>query len=107
MSSSAAVGEQQGIEQQNQQKYKVPAGLRPLLEAFARETLRTQPDDLVHFGLVFFNVLKQQRECKNLYKFRMEIIKCKNKLDWSILPQKCVNPFIPPPLFILQFKSIF
>ncbi|KAH7724518.1 Protein F39H12.3 [Aphelenchoides avenae] len=39
-------------------KYKVPAGLRPLLEAFARETIRTQPDDLVRFGQVFFDVLR-------------------------------------------------
>ena len=31
-------------------KYKVPAGLRPLLEAFARETLRAQPSDIYAFG---------------------------------------------------------
>jgi len=32
------------------EKYKVPAGLRPLLEALARETLRAQPTDLYNFG---------------------------------------------------------
>ena len=31
-------------------KYKVPSGLRPLLEAFARETLRAQPADIYTFG---------------------------------------------------------
>ncbi|KAI6176838.1 Sperm autoantigenic protein 17 [Aphelenchoides bicaudatus] len=38
-------------------KYKVPANLRPLLEAFARETLRTQPPCLIEFGRVFFETL--------------------------------------------------
>lgn len=45
-------------------KYKVPAGLRPLLEAFARETIRTQPDDLVRFGQVFFDVLRVHKSRK-------------------------------------------
>lgn len=45
-------------------KYKVPAGLRPLLEAFARETIRTQPDDLVRFGQVFFDVLRVHKNRK-------------------------------------------
>jgi hypothetical protein len=38
-------------------KYKVPSNLRPLLEAFARETLRTQPPDLIEFGRQFFDTL--------------------------------------------------
>lgn len=38
-------------------KYKVPSNLRPLLEAFARETLRTQPADLIEFGRSFFETL--------------------------------------------------
>ncbi|KAI1710374.1 IQ calmodulin-binding motif domain-containing protein [Ditylenchus destructor] len=42
-------------------KYKVPQGLRPLLEAFARETLRVQPNDLFRFGQLFFEVLQQHR----------------------------------------------
>ena len=43
------------------EKYKVPAGLRPLLEALARETLRAQPNDLYQFGQLFFDVLQQHR----------------------------------------------
>jgi hypothetical protein len=55
------------IQQQQQQpaatgSHKVPAGLRPLLEAFARETLRAQPTDLIQFGRHFFDTLVQQRE---------------------------------------------
>uniref|UniRef100_A0A915EKR4 RIIa domain-containing protein n=1 Tax=Ditylenchus dipsaci TaxID=166011 RepID=A0A915EKR4_9BILA len=42
-------------------KYKVPSGLRPLLEAFARETLRVQPNDLLTFGQIFFDVLQLHR----------------------------------------------
>ncbi|KAI6201540.1 hypothetical protein M3Y96_00853200 [Aphelenchoides besseyi] len=38
-------------------KYHVPATLRPLLEAFARETLRSQPADLIEFGRTFFDAL--------------------------------------------------
>ena len=37
------------------EKYKVPAGLRPLLEALARETLRAQPSDLLQFGQLLFD----------------------------------------------------
>jgi hypothetical protein len=43
------------------EKYKVPTGLRPLLEALARETLRAQPNDLYQFGQIFFDVLQQHR----------------------------------------------
>lgn len=43
------------------EKYKVPAGLRPLLEALARETLRTQPADLITFSQLFFDVLQKHR----------------------------------------------
>lgn len=46
--------------------HKVPAGLRPLLEAFARETLRAQPTDLIQFGRHFFDTLVQQRERNGL-----------------------------------------
>ena len=58
--------------QQQPEKYKVPAGLRPLLEAFARETLRTQPQDLVQFGRVFFETLGEQRESE--FKLRIYYI---------------------------------
>jgi len=43
-------------------KYKVPSGLRPLLEAFARETLRSQPTDIYEFGKLFFDVLQIHRK---------------------------------------------
>lgn len=44
------------------EKYKVPNGLRPLLEAFARETLRLQPNDLLQFGELFFDLLQLHRK---------------------------------------------
>uniref|UniRef100_A0A914MH90 RIIa domain-containing protein n=1 Tax=Meloidogyne incognita TaxID=6306 RepID=A0A914MH90_MELIC len=47
-----------------QQQNKVPSALRPLLEAFARETLRSQPTDLVKFGCCFFNTLDKHCEIK-------------------------------------------
>jgi hypothetical protein len=43
-------------------KYKVPAQLRPLLEAFARETLRAQPDNLIEFGRTFFDTLHLEQK---------------------------------------------
>ncbi len=45
-------------------RYKVPTGLRPLLEALAREVLRAQPDDLVAFSQLFFAELQHQRKCE-------------------------------------------
>ena len=47
-------------------KYKVPSGLRPLLEAFARETIRAQPEDLIEFGQLFFDTLQQHLRRKLL-----------------------------------------
>ncbi|VDN92666.1 unnamed protein product [Brugia pahangi] len=49
------------------ENYKVPIGLRPLLEAFVRETLRTQPTDLVSFSILFFNVLQKHRKRNNTF----------------------------------------
>ncbi|PAV90073.1 hypothetical protein WR25_14885 [Diploscapter pachys] len=46
---------------QGQGRYAVPEGLRPLLEAFARETIRTQPKDVARFGLLFFDELHNHR----------------------------------------------
>ncbi|KHN72019.1 Sperm surface protein Sp17 [Toxocara canis] len=43
------------------EKYKVPSGLRPLLEALARETLRAQPTDLISFSQLFFEELQHHR----------------------------------------------
>uniref|UniRef100_A0A0N4Z4X3 RIIa domain-containing protein n=1 Tax=Parastrongyloides trichosuri TaxID=131310 RepID=A0A0N4Z4X3_PARTI len=39
------------------EKYKIPDSLRPLLEALARETIRAQPDDVISFGKLFFDIL--------------------------------------------------
>ena len=50
------------------EKYKVPAGLRPLLEALARETLRAQPTDLLQFGQLFFDVL-QHHKMREFFKY--------------------------------------
>lgn len=50
--------------QASSEKYKVPSGLRPLLEALARETLRAQPADLISFSQLFFDELQRHRsEC--------------------------------------------
>ncbi|KAJ1353324.1 hypothetical protein KIN20_009929 [Parelaphostrongylus tenuis] len=43
-------------------RYKVPDGLRPLLEALARETLRSQPRDVIHFAQLFFDELQHHRK---------------------------------------------
>lgn len=47
---------------ESSESYKVPDGLRPLLEALVRETLRTQPVDLISFSILFFNVLQKHRK---------------------------------------------
>ncbi|VDM08006.1 unnamed protein product [Wuchereria bancrofti] len=46
-------------------EYKVPIGLRPLLEALVRETLRTQPIDLISFSILFFDILQKHRKQNN------------------------------------------
>ncbi|KAK6058284.1 regulatory subunit of type II PKA R-subunit [Cooperia oncophora] len=43
-------------------RYKVPDGLRPLLEALARETLRSQPKDIIRFAQLFFEELQHHRK---------------------------------------------
>uniref|UniRef100_A0A0M3HWE4 RIIa domain-containing protein n=1 Tax=Ascaris lumbricoides TaxID=6252 RepID=A0A0M3HWE4_ASCLU len=51
--------------QASTEKYKVPNGLRPLLEALARETLRAQPTDLISFSQLFFDELQRHRsQCR-------------------------------------------
>ncbi|KAL3982671.1 IQ calmodulin-binding motif family protein [Acanthocheilonema viteae] len=47
------------------ENYKIPAGLRPLLEALVRETLKTQPNDLISFSVLFFSVLQKHRKQNN------------------------------------------
>lgn len=42
-------------------KYKIPEGLRPLLESLAREILRTQPSDLIDFSQLYFSELQDHR----------------------------------------------
>ncbi|CAO4382887.1 unnamed protein product [Caenorhabditis nigoni] len=47
----------------------VPHDLRPILEALAREVLRTQPADVAEFGHMFFDeYLKHRRENRNILK---------------------------------------
>lgn len=48
-------------------RYQVPDGLRPLLEALARETLRAQPDDVIKFASIFFDELQRQRKCESSF----------------------------------------
>ncbi|CAG9534402.1 unnamed protein product [Cercopithifilaria johnstoni] len=47
------------------ENYKIPVGLRSLLEALVHETLRTQPTDLISFSILFFNVLQKHRKQNN------------------------------------------
>ncbi|CAJ0956477.1 unnamed protein product, partial [Mesorhabditis belari] len=42
-------------------RFRVPDGLRPLLEALARESIRAQPKDLISFGQLFFDSLQQHK----------------------------------------------
>lgn len=42
-------------------RYRVPEGLRPLLEALARETIRAQPRNVARFGFTFFELLQQHQ----------------------------------------------
>lgn len=66
-------------------KYKVPSNLRPLLEAFARETLRTQPADLIEFGRSFFETLHLAQKGEYFWIIYcllfMFVVKCK----WTLL----------------------
>ncbi|CAJ0571702.1 unnamed protein product, partial [Mesorhabditis spiculigera] len=43
-------------------RFRVPEGLRPLLEALARESIRAQPKDLVTFGQLFFDNLAHHQK---------------------------------------------
>ncbi|KAK0396551.1 hypothetical protein QR680_001762 [Steinernema hermaphroditum] len=69
-------------------KYRVPNGLRPLLEAFARESLRAQPSDLISFGKLFFDLLHDHSQGnKNVIedpvqynKFKIEL---QHKIKWE------------------------
>ncbi|KAM3725817.1 Sperm surface protein [Dirofilaria immitis] len=47
------------------ENYKVPTGLRPLLETLVRETLRIQPTDLISSSLLFFIVFQNHRKQNN------------------------------------------
>ncbi|VDM54722.1 unnamed protein product [Angiostrongylus costaricensis] len=49
-------------------RYKVPEGLRPLLEALARETLRSQPRDVIQFAQLFFDELQHHRKSNFIQK---------------------------------------
>lgn len=46
---------------------QIPDGLRPLLEAFAKETLKSHPDDILYFAKIFFDELHHQRESKQKF----------------------------------------
>ncbi|VDD96229.1 unnamed protein product [Enterobius vermicularis] len=54
----------EGTEKRAGEAIQIPDGLRPLLEAFAKETLKSHPDDLVYFGKVFFDELYNLKESK-------------------------------------------
>uniref|UniRef100_A0A0N5AV25 Sperm surface protein Sp17 n=1 Tax=Syphacia muris TaxID=451379 RepID=A0A0N5AV25_9BILA len=48
---------------------QIPDGLRSLLEAFAKETLKSHPNDILYFAKIFFDELHHQREkeqCPNI-----------------------------------------
>lgn len=43
-------------------KQRLPPGFRNLLEAFAKEVIRKQPQNIVEFGAAFFEELVAERE---------------------------------------------
>ena len=43
-------------------KLRVPNGFQNILEGFAREVLRSQPNDIFAFGAVYFEKLLKFRE---------------------------------------------
>lgn len=43
-------------------KLRVPRGFQNLLEGFAREVLRSQPEELYSFGAQYFEDLLKQRD---------------------------------------------
>lgn len=45
-------------------KLKVPKGFPVLLQRFAREVIREQPDDIVAFGAKYFETLVVERKGK-------------------------------------------
>uniref|UniRef100_A0A1I8AMD5 RIIa domain-containing protein n=1 Tax=Steinernema glaseri TaxID=37863 RepID=A0A1I8AMD5_9BILA len=67
------------------EKYRVPHGLRPLLEAFARESLRAQPTDLISFGKLFFDLLHHHsQEAKNVIEDPVQYNKFKTELQHKV-----------------------
>ncbi|CAB3400928.1 unnamed protein product [Caenorhabditis bovis] len=49
------------MDNREHREYSVPNGLRPLLEALARETLRAQPTDVIRFGYFFFDEVQKHK----------------------------------------------
>ncbi|GMR62476.1 hypothetical protein PMAYCL1PPCAC_32671, partial [Pristionchus mayeri] len=45
----------------DRERYRIPEGLRPLLEAIARESIRLQPADVVGFAQLFIDELQHHR----------------------------------------------
>ncbi|GMT35700.1 hypothetical protein PFISCL1PPCAC_26997, partial [Pristionchus fissidentatus] len=45
----------------DRERYRIPDGLRPLLEAIARESIRLQPSDVIGFAQLFIDELQHHR----------------------------------------------
>ncbi|GMT06601.1 hypothetical protein PENTCL1PPCAC_28775, partial [Pristionchus entomophagus] len=45
----------------DRERYRIPEGLRPLLEAIARESIRLQPSDIIGFAQLFIDELQHHR----------------------------------------------
>lgn len=73
-------------ETRGSERYRVPDGLRPLLEALARETLRAQPYDLPDFALLFFTELHAHRRSWFLFLVSRRVSKqWVSPTPWQIL----------------------
>lgn len=55
----------ESVEKVAEEPIEIPDGLRPLLEVFAKETLKSRPTDILYFAKVFFDELYRQKNKDN------------------------------------------
>ncbi|KAL3120687.1 hypothetical protein niasHT_007979 [Heterodera trifolii] len=106
-----------GTAEGQKSKNKLPNGLRPLLEAFARESLRSQPTDLAQFGQIFFETLIEQKmrnsestvEALLGDKFNYDIFRSElhEKLKKVSSPQQNGRPKSPMDIAATKIQAIF
>ncbi|KAM3725818.1 Protein IQ-DOMAIN [Dirofilaria immitis] len=67
------------------ENYKVPTGLRPLLETLVRETLRIQPTDLISSSLLFFIVFQNHRKRRILFYMNLSKMIYESRLPFETI----------------------